>query len=182
MVGERGFEPPTPWSRTRCSTRLSHSPTRRLAPTFLHFIAPAVKLQTCHSRPSSYMSEPRDRSFAPAAAFALAAFHRVAWAAIAHYLQSPGTFRRRLSGQVPHSPASRARCRCDCAQPAMKEGPVAKDPWISQAAFSLFLLSDSPGASSTVTCDSASAARANSSAWCQALLLNERRAASCALL
>jgi hypothetical protein len=28
MVGERGFEPPTPWSRTRCSTRLSHSPTR----------------------------------------------------------------------------------------------------------------------------------------------------------
>src|ERR1700722_6387001 len=29
LVGERGFEPPTPWSRTRCSTRLSHSPTRR---------------------------------------------------------------------------------------------------------------------------------------------------------
>src|SRR5258708_17582007 len=29
MVGERGFEPPTPWSRTRCSTRLSHSPTVR---------------------------------------------------------------------------------------------------------------------------------------------------------
>src|SRR6266704_5909617 len=28
MVGERGFEPPTPWSRTRCSTRLSHAPTR----------------------------------------------------------------------------------------------------------------------------------------------------------
>jgi hypothetical protein len=27
VVGERGFEPPTPWSRTRCSTRLSHSPT-----------------------------------------------------------------------------------------------------------------------------------------------------------
>ena len=31
MVGERGFEPPTPWSRTRCSTRLSHSPTRATA-------------------------------------------------------------------------------------------------------------------------------------------------------
>src|SRR3984885_2091512 len=30
MVGERGFEPPTPWSRTRCSTRLSHSPNVRL--------------------------------------------------------------------------------------------------------------------------------------------------------
>ena len=27
LVGERGFDPPTPWSRTRCSTRLSHSPT-----------------------------------------------------------------------------------------------------------------------------------------------------------
>src|SRR5262245_55232047 len=26
MVGARGFEPPTPWSRTRCSTRLSHAP------------------------------------------------------------------------------------------------------------------------------------------------------------
>jgi hypothetical protein len=31
LVGERGFEPPTPWSRTRCSTRLSHSPNLRLA-------------------------------------------------------------------------------------------------------------------------------------------------------
>src|SRR5208282_4740473 len=34
MVGERGFEPPTPWSRTRCSTRLSHSPTVGKAPTY----------------------------------------------------------------------------------------------------------------------------------------------------
>src|SRR5580658_3951510 len=33
MVGERGFEPPTPWSRTRCSTRLSHSPTVTRATT-----------------------------------------------------------------------------------------------------------------------------------------------------
>ncbi len=32
LVGERGFEPPTPWSRTRCSTRLSHSPTSRAMP------------------------------------------------------------------------------------------------------------------------------------------------------
>ena len=31
LVGERGFEPPTPWSRTRCSTRLSHSPTLKAA-------------------------------------------------------------------------------------------------------------------------------------------------------
>ncbi len=27
MVGETGFEPATPWSRTKCSTRLSHSPS-----------------------------------------------------------------------------------------------------------------------------------------------------------
>src|SRR5271163_4310895 len=33
LVGERGFEPPTPWSRTRCSTRLSHSPTMLLRAT-----------------------------------------------------------------------------------------------------------------------------------------------------
>src|SRR5437867_10907547 len=26
LIGARGFEPPTPWSRTRCSTRLSHAP------------------------------------------------------------------------------------------------------------------------------------------------------------
>jgi hypothetical protein len=38
MVGERGFEPPTPWSRTRCSTRLSHSPTTHLVPYFVYFI------------------------------------------------------------------------------------------------------------------------------------------------
>jgi hypothetical protein len=27
MVGARGFEPPTPWSRTRCATRLRYAPT-----------------------------------------------------------------------------------------------------------------------------------------------------------
>ena len=26
MVGERGFEPPTLWSQTRCATRLRYSP------------------------------------------------------------------------------------------------------------------------------------------------------------
>jgi hypothetical protein len=26
MVGETGFEPATPWSQTRCSTKLSHFP------------------------------------------------------------------------------------------------------------------------------------------------------------
>src|SRR5690349_19697603 len=29
MVGVAGFEPATPSSRTRCSTRLSHTPTKR---------------------------------------------------------------------------------------------------------------------------------------------------------
>src|SRR5262249_35324670 len=29
LVGARGFEPPTPRSRTECSTRLSHAPTGR---------------------------------------------------------------------------------------------------------------------------------------------------------
>jgi integrase len=31
LVGETGFEPATPWSRTKCSTRLSHSPALRFA-------------------------------------------------------------------------------------------------------------------------------------------------------
>jgi hypothetical protein len=43
MVGERGFEPPTPWSRTRCSTRLSHSPT---GPGRKEEISGALELQT----------------------------------------------------------------------------------------------------------------------------------------
>ena len=30
MVGMTGFEPATPWSRTRCSTRLSHIPTEKV--------------------------------------------------------------------------------------------------------------------------------------------------------
>src|SRR5271165_7131084 len=50
MVGERGFEPPTPWSRTRCSTRLSHSPT---TPTFSS-IWPLARLGWSLSTPSVY--------------------------------------------------------------------------------------------------------------------------------
>ena len=30
MVGARGFEPPTPWSRTRCATRLRYAPNNGL--------------------------------------------------------------------------------------------------------------------------------------------------------
>ncbi len=35
MVGETGFEPATPWSRTKCSTRLSHSPLPIPSPELL---------------------------------------------------------------------------------------------------------------------------------------------------
>jgi hypothetical protein len=31
MVGARGFEPPTPWSRTRCATRLRYAPNVMLS-------------------------------------------------------------------------------------------------------------------------------------------------------
>jgi hypothetical protein len=44
LVGERGFEPPTPWSRTRCSTRLSHSPTRHAKAFWLAGIAASLHL------------------------------------------------------------------------------------------------------------------------------------------
>ena len=36
LVGTSGFEPPTPASRTLCSTRLSHVPTKD--PSVCHFI------------------------------------------------------------------------------------------------------------------------------------------------
>jgi hypothetical protein len=44
MVGESGFEPPTPWSRTRCSTRLSHSPM-----CWLNATLEGVVKRTCRS-------------------------------------------------------------------------------------------------------------------------------------
>src|SRR6056297_3754347 len=34
MVGARGFEPPTPSSRTRCATRLRYAPTCAMAAIF----------------------------------------------------------------------------------------------------------------------------------------------------
>src|SRR5207237_1918467 len=43
MVGARGFEPPPPWARTRCSTRLSHAPTaggRKRPACCAHFLTP----------------------------------------------------------------------------------------------------------------------------------------------
>src|SRR5580658_8218311 len=48
MVGERGFEPPTPWSRTRCSTRLSHSPNTVEKATYfcLGLVVPAQSMRS----------------------------------------------------------------------------------------------------------------------------------------
>ena len=36
MVGARGFEPPTPWSQTRCATRLRYAPTLLEVDLVLH--------------------------------------------------------------------------------------------------------------------------------------------------
>ena len=54
MVGERGFEPPTPWSRTRCSTRLSHSPTRvveRIGGALPGAFFPLITLEPVYQNP-----------------------------------------------------------------------------------------------------------------------------------
>ena len=32
MVGKTGFEPATPWSQTKCSTKLSHIPKKMVRP------------------------------------------------------------------------------------------------------------------------------------------------------
>ena len=61
MVGERGFEPPTPWSRTRCSTRLSHSPTV----WSLSYYA-VTSRSSCNNSPVAFQSctEPKPQSIA----------------------------------------------------------------------------------------------------------------------
>jgi len=66
LVGERGFEPPTPWSRTRCSTRLSHSPNLgcgsvslgRCLARFPHDDAPTsvAESKVLRSRPKSALT------------------------------------------------------------------------------------------------------------------------------
>ena len=41
LVGVEGFEPPTPWSQTRCATRLRYTPTRdeaRILVSALHIV------------------------------------------------------------------------------------------------------------------------------------------------
>src|SRR5436309_12801400 len=52
LVGARGFEPPTPWSRTRCSTRLSHAPLANqtcllLGKNFTPTFQPVYRLMSC---------------------------------------------------------------------------------------------------------------------------------------
>src|SRR6266702_1619835 len=48
LVGERGFEPATPWSRTKCSTRLSHSPMRSAGWIYRAPLAGASLLHLAH--------------------------------------------------------------------------------------------------------------------------------------
>jgi hypothetical protein len=68
MVGERGFEPPTPWSRTRCSTRLSHSPNDRAQsgrtvdpdynrewPAYADFIPPGANFSVANSSARKFL-------------------------------------------------------------------------------------------------------------------------------
>ena len=56
MVGAKGFEPSTPRSRTECSTRLSHAPTRR-EPSF--YLNPTTSLP--ESSPIRQALEKRQR-------------------------------------------------------------------------------------------------------------------------
>jgi hypothetical protein len=53
MVGASGFEPPTPRSRTECSTRLSHAPTQartRIVAHFLRGLRPAARQRVLNRR------------------------------------------------------------------------------------------------------------------------------------
>ena len=51
LVGARGFEPPTPWSRTRCSTRLSHAPTLRARVNALVYLGMERERKDCYRLP-----------------------------------------------------------------------------------------------------------------------------------
>ena len=50
VVGARGFEPPTPRSRTECSTRLSHAPTASYCNPALELVRPRRVTQLIGSR------------------------------------------------------------------------------------------------------------------------------------
>jgi hypothetical protein len=73
LVGERGFEPPTPWSRTRCSTRLSHSPNMGCGSVSLGRglarFTPRMRLDKC-SRDRAQLNRARAAQLAvPASSF-----------------------------------------------------------------------------------------------------------------
>ena len=76
MVGERGFEPPTPWSRTRCSTRLSHSPTEVSPFILLHVTSNVL----CSENPETWdpWDHPPARTVLEPAPFAVETHHRSA--------------------------------------------------------------------------------------------------------
>src|SRR5208282_1246979 len=76
LVGERGFEPPTPWSRTRCSTRLSHSPTEVSPFILLHVTSHVL----CSENPETWdhWDHPPVRTVLEPAPFADETRHRSA--------------------------------------------------------------------------------------------------------
>ena len=76
LVGERGFEPPTPWSRTRCSTRLSHSPTKVSPFILLHVTLHVL----CSENPETWdhWDHPPVRTVLEPAPFADETHHRSA--------------------------------------------------------------------------------------------------------
>ena len=196
MVGERGFEPPTPWSRTRCSTRLSHSPTcwfRASVPPFYSAAEEAANRTVADGRcpRSGHQSIPVcGETFAmPQAVLHQPDMPPGASDACDRSIAFRRAVRSRRRSRAPRG-ARQFRpdssfagwCHRDRAQRGTNRSPVAIVLAGCQAALSRFLPSGRPGASSMVTRDNASAARANSSAWCQALRRNERCAASHALL
>ena len=61
VVGARGFEPPTPRSRTECSTRLSHAPTTEPA-----YSTPTPDAGEISLRPAADRQLPADREAGPA--------------------------------------------------------------------------------------------------------------------
>ena len=48
MVGMTGFEPATPWSQTKCSTKLSHIPKKNGAPEGIRTPDLLVRSQTLY--------------------------------------------------------------------------------------------------------------------------------------
>ena len=59
LVGARGFEPPTPASRTQCATGLRYAPTRRLTKTGIGLsYKMGVKRKPCASATAEQVTWP----------------------------------------------------------------------------------------------------------------------------